>query len=116
MTVFSPQITPAIYNRGQEGYGDEITRMVYDEWVLLMSQVPDADDVCEFGDGMVMHRHDIGDVYIGDGHAHVSDSMYRSHPVVFLQEHVASMLMRCKRKGVVSDVRCTDERCVYRDS
>lgn len=116
MTVFSPRVTPTIYDRGKERYGSEVRKMEYDGWRLVESNVAEADNVCPFGDGMVMFRDEIGDVFIGDGHAHVSDGMYRSHPVMFIQEHVASAIMYCMREGVVDSVDCTNERCVYKES
>jgi len=115
MTIFSPKLTPTIYDRGEEQFGSEINKREYDDWTLVVSAVRDADNVAEFGDGMVMFHDEVGTAYIGDGHAHVADSMYRSHPVIFLQEFLASALMYCKREDVVKGVECTKEQCVYRE-
>jgi hypothetical protein len=113
--IFSPPITPVVYDRGKDHYGNEIRQMEYGGWRIIPSEVSDAYDVSNYGDGMVMHRREVGEVFIGDGHAHVADSMYRSHPLVFLREYVAESLLECKRKGVVGGLRCVDDTCVYRD-
>lgn len=113
--IFSPPVTPTVYDRGEEQYGEEVRQMEYGGWTLLMSNVDDAHDVVEFGDGMVMYRGDIGEVFIGEDHAHVADSMYRSHPLVFIREYVAEAVLDCKRKGVIDGLRCVSDRCVYRD-
>jgi len=113
MTVFSPPVTPTIYRRGKDGYGDEIRKMQYEDWVLLVSKVPETDGVVMFGDSVLMYRSDIGDVFIADDHAHVADSMYRIHPIMFLQEFVANAIMDCSRKGVIDEVLCTNDKCVY---
>ena len=115
MTIFSPAIVPTIYGRGEEGYGDEIQKKEYRDWNLVMDEVAGAKRVLEYGGDMVMYHNYVGSVYISDDHAHVADSMYRSHPLLFVQEHVAAALMHCRREGVVEGVTCTDEACVYED-
>jgi len=115
MTTLSPALTPTIYNRGQEKYGDKITRMEYEEWTLHMDKVDGVDDVTQYGTDLVAFHDELGTAYIGDKHAHVADSMYRSHPVVFLREYLAAALMYCRRNGVVDCVECTDKRDLATD-
>lgn len=115
MTVFSPPITPTIYDRGREQYGSEIRKVEYGDWTIIPSEIADAYNVTPYANDMIVYHGDVGEVYIADEHAHVADSMYRSHPVIFIQEFVATAVMHCKRQGVIGGLKCTDDRCVYRD-
>lgn len=85
---------------------------VYGNWVLNRERAKWMENTIPYGDNMVLFNGELGEIYVGDGHVHVSDSLYRSHPIMVLREYVLESLVRLSQGGVVTGLECVKNHVV----
>jgi len=107
---FSPVIAPTKYERPDREVNNVIRAIEYGNWTLDTDKVSNLKLATKVDDDMVMLYTDNGSVYIGDGHCHVAESVYRSNSTVFLREKVLSALVLLDDAGIVEGLEVVDER------
>lgn len=101
MVKLSPQVTPTLYRRSSSKEYGRITVEEYDDWSM------DIDAAREYGrcnilaEDMIRVEGDVGDFYIGDGHAHVDQTMYDTQMLVMIRELLVSKLVELSDEGVI---------------
>lgn len=102
MTTLSQPIEPVKYRRNEDGIDGEVVAEKYGDWSLNRDRAKWMANAMEYGENMVLYHGSLGEVYVTDDAVHVSESLYRSHPIMVLREYVLECLSDMKDTDVIT--------------
>jgi hypothetical protein len=112
MTKISKPIQPVKYSRDKQGVGGEVIAERYGGWTLDEQRAKWLANAIEYGENMVLYRGNIGEVFVSDDAVHVSESLYRTHPIMVLREYVLECLVDMQDADVISGLELQDTSVV----
>jgi len=84
--------------------------VAYGGWTFNRDNVTEDDLVSQVDDDMMMYFTQNGTVYVGVGHCHVAESLYRSNPVVFLREKCLDVVVKFEDAGIIEGLEVVNRR------
>jgi len=115
MTTLSPRIEATAYERLGSKENKVLRIKEYTWSTINFDNAREHSMVNIIDDDMVMLYDESGSVYVGEGHCHVSESSYRSNPMLFTREKCASAVSRLSDAGVIEGLKVADEKKVRDD-
>lgn len=112
----SPNITPTKYSRPSDETNVPITIKEYRFADIDVDSARGSDRVVVIDEYMLVFYHDMGEVYVGRGHAHVGGAFYDSNKILFAREMVLDSLSYLDDEGVVEGLEVVREDKVVVES
>lgn len=100
MRDISPPIEPVRYERNR-GSAMQIQPVEYQYDDFIGRNVSYDDRTVRHSGNWLLFHGELGDVFIGRGHAHVPEPVYRMHNMIMLREYVYSVLDRLAGEDIL---------------